>query len=424
MNETSIRYLMSISEKHCAQGTLPPPGTPDNDLYLSILKDWDARKSAQILETNEAHPLLRVRAFLAAGRFQDANSVLRDLLTKTQADHELAEVYLEGARLAALEGQWRSALDLAHHALGLGPNSLSTLTLRNVCAIANFELGQLSRALEDLEKADALCKLFPYSTSRTYSDLLRIRILARDSGTRSARLRLDQQWSQLTESGRMTRDTLLSLIRTEIDLARIGQKEHSTWAAAAYILADAMGDELYAALGLFDLLHALPHGSAPWLEPLVAHAQRFNRVRLLNREVSVESPAGTSTGLPLSQTAVAMKLFAERAAPAATPAFTSLPRAKLLVIPQHRLALKVEPFTSKFLRNHKQLFDITKLLSEGPLPKNEFFTRIWEAAEYQAPVHDILIRRALYRLRRDMGADITSERQLIRLHDTLVLQPV
>ncbi|MEQ1877996.1 MAG: hypothetical protein ABL958_15240 [Bdellovibrionia bacterium] len=414
MNELSIRYLMSISEKHCTQGLLPEAGAPGHDIYLSQIRDWDARKGEMLVQDENTHPLLKVRALLFAGRFHQANDLLREMVTKTSSNNELAEFYLEGARLAAYEGQWQSTIDLANHALDLGPSAISALTLHQIRSVANFEMNALARALEDLDKIDEQCRLFPFSMSKVYGEVLRVRIQARDLGIRAARVKLDQLWAQLSASRRMNRDNVLALVRAEIDLHRMARKDHLNWTLASYVLANAMGDRLYAALALQDIFHAVDPKDRGAIDPrLLAETEQFGRVRLLKRELAGEVPASLSTS--------ALQHWLDF--PSHLPrTFAGLPAdVRMIVISSQRIAVHVDPFQTKILPKHKQLFDAAQVLYEGPIVKDAFFARIWGTQKYAPAIHDILIRRVLYRLRKHMGANVTSERQVLKIHNALFI---
>jgi hypothetical protein len=92
-----------------------------------------------------------------------------------------------------------------------------------------------------------------------------------------------------------------------------------------------------------------------------------------------------------------------------------------LVISRHGLVIHLEPFTVISLQNHKQLFKAAAILNEETLTKETFFARIWGSQRFAPSLHDTLIRRLLYRMRRDMKLQVKTEKQILKMESGLYI---
>jgi len=294
------------------------PSTPgaDHDLYLTWIKQCDARKAHALVlsqtdksSQNRLNELLKIRALLFRGQLSQADAEIQNL-QKLDSDPELqGEALLEQARLAAFQGDWSLAYSLSKTALGSrNLEALSRLSTLQVHALASFELGNLLEAVSALNIAEALTELFPFSISALYAKVLRARIAAREEGVQTGLNRLVQLWDAIRSSSRVpTADEVHTLIFGELDILkfeRLNQNRTgsstplpivlSKTCLASFHMTEAMGEQLYSALAALDSAVCADPKLREWfLTRLNQCRAEFKRIDRLIPEVLEQTTASS-----------------------------------------------------------------------------------------------------------------------------------
>jgi tetratricopeptide (TPR) repeat protein len=243
--------------------------------FGKILGAWE-KEHATITLTERVHPFLRARAFIMRGKLKPA------------AD---TEIQLEEASTANAQADWSQAAELATRALANKPSAVSTLTLYQIRSLALFEQGRFSESLADLESAESLCEIFPKSSAGFYARVLKAKVLARTRDLSLGRSLLNTLWKQED----LNSESLLALLRAEIDLRRLERKPLLDLCIYSYHVAQHLGDLLYLNLALVDIYY-----SALWEDRISLKASieqgksSYVRIQKLCDEIQSEYPFSTT----------------------------------------------------------------------------------------------------------------------------------
>ena len=214
----------------------------------------------------------------------------------------MIELLLEEARLAAFDGEWVISLKLINTTMLMEPSPVTRLTLFQMRSLAYFELGDFRNALRDLDTLDSLGTTFTNALTVTYGKILRARIMARSVLGDRCELLLSGLWTSVKSRSGFSIDTLLTVLRAEIDVRRFCGLPHSDFALASWLVADAIGDKLYEALGRLDYFCSLSaDGRRSMTSGIKYDASTFRRVNSLYAEMTGLSPATSLTAQAMNE---------------------------------------------------------------------------------------------------------------------------
>jgi hypothetical protein len=411
----AVQDLIALDQIQSTQGETPSGDHPNLLAYFHHFKEWDARKcEAQVLK-GEIPPLLEIRALLFRGRHSEAESVIQQI-KDFDDEKELAEVLLERVKLAALDGDWRLCLDLALSIRAKALVAISRLTLLQLEALALFELGQWDLSESCLERVESLATSFPNCTSVIYARILRIKIASRRKGAEFGLSELDAFWKELIAKEQLDLNLVQALMRLEIDLFRLAGRPHFEQAQAAILLAEAMGEKLYFALGKLDEFYAAPLECRSQFEREARDAAKeFKRVNALLKEVDEETEDCSSTARAIltylgSSKKPKMNVLQEN-----KHKFIFLARRGILISLQDGKCSSLELFP----RIRQCLIAIGK---HGPVSKREFFSHIWGKQKYVPHLHDDLIFSMQQRMRKKFGLKLASARSTLTVPFLLYIE--
>jgi tetratricopeptide (TPR) repeat protein len=192
------------------------------------------------------------------------------------------------------ESNWSETIEKATRALSFNAPPVTQLALFQLRANAHFELGDFSRASSDVEEAIQLGSLYPYAVSLLYVRTLKVRILARDRGVDAAQESLNEILRERNLLKTLDLDLLLTFLRVQIDLNRLSNRSIERESLACYLLSDAIGDKLYAALAEFDYLSGRSSSILELLGQSEKLANSFSILRQMHHEMNEMAPQSTS----------------------------------------------------------------------------------------------------------------------------------
>jgi hypothetical protein len=416
----TLKTLNRIECRHSTLGELPDgPGDPNVAVYRSFISEWNAKRCDAMAADPRVLPLLKVRSFLLRGRIRDASALVHDLKQSSHGDLELGEILLEEAKVAVCESEWLRCLELTAQGLALACAPVTRLSLAQTRALAYFESGDLWQASAELEACDSLGEIFPRSPSFLYARILRAKILARDTGPGPALLALSRIWEDLASQGRLDPDNILTLLRAEIDVLRVGGKPHLSAAVAAHGVAGAIGDRLYQALALVDCYFAGSDGLRASLQgPLQRAAAEFGRVRRLMKETASRSGTG------ISQTARTIREW-EAGIPSRSleleADFPQRLQASAFLFADHGQLVRLSPWSVHPLRKDGQLVHALSVLGAGTIPRVRLFSELWPREQYVPKLHDARLSSLLTRIR-GLGIQVASGPEAVRVPGLLAVE--
>jgi hypothetical protein len=335
---------------------------------------------------------------------------------KSAGGGKLGKLLTEEARLAAFNGDWKTSAKLCNEAYATNPPAITRLTLLQIGALAHFERGDFESARFNLSLIESMKAEFPKCVSVFYAELLRLRILAREGAAQAVTVRaqIGAMWKKwLAEPGDI--DQLQTLLRVEVDLRRLWGLPHFTFALGSYLVAQSMGENLYAALALIECHVAAPDSQRETVRSLALEAgSTFERVRRIFDELEGKSDPSTSVqGMKdylLTKTA-SETAFDERHL-----------HQPSLVIPEYGVVVNLSPsFRVRSISGYAQFAKIFTSLACGPVSKEEFFALVWGNQKYVEHLHDGSIYTALYRLKKICGVRATIRDRKVHLEDALVV---
>ena len=413
--QSHIRKILRLEDYRAAHGQLPPGDrSEESRIHDNQVQAWDLRRGMALCTlAPERVPLSHVRAQIQRGNLADANARLR-LLIEERADEIVsrAQLLFEEARIRSFEGDWPGAIQAVDRALELSPAPVTTLALRQIRANAQFEQGRFSAAEADLRMVDDLSELYPYATSVFYAQTLKIRIAARKVGPGAAARSLRDLLERHRRRVPLNLDILLTYCRVMLDIERLRGGETVDWATACYLIADALGDRLYAALALFDLSVSI-HPPATRLADRYAEASvEFVRIRRMRDEFS-GGPGNLSETVRTILDAGrrrAMKTTGTDTHPApltdahwervlAPDAF----RKTLLVLPGEGALADLSGPRCHSLRPESIFLRAIMSVRDSSPTKAAFFQRVWKIRSYVPDLHDSVISTLLHRLRTELN---------------------
>ena len=232
-------------------------------VMISRVLESNYLKAEALLQSTESKPDLiqLIRTKISRGQMEEAHALVIKALEITQEDSSFKnDLQLELCRVFYRTGEWTQSIEVANVLLNRDTlpsvGRLAALQTRSLCW---FELGNWDRALRDIEDSRSLKMLYEQSQCCLYTEVLKIKTLARKNGVEGTLPLLSELWKK-TANGEIpgNADTLLTLLRLEIDLKRIDNKDFSQEALACFHTAHAMGDDLYEALSILDLAYSTP----------------------------------------------------------------------------------------------------------------------------------------------------------------------
>lgn len=398
--------IFKLEKAHAMDGTTPSENENDPivQAFIAHFKEWDARKCEALTLLGRTHPILQLRALLFRGRHKEASQLLKGLNSFDLDDKEFAEMLFQQARLAALEGNWALCIDIAESAGSAELHPTSKMALFQVEALAHFELGNLDQAQQLLERTESLGTYFKFSASRIYAVLLALKISARRRGTDSAFAQLDSLWAELKQSGSLDRNMIQALLRTEIDLCRLSGRPHARQAVAALLIAESMGEELYAALGLVDCYYAVPgEMSAEFERRARSETKEFPRIKAIFDEIQGKTET-------LSTSAEAIKIFEASGQKGESFPIPLATEVQSISFENRGIVLDLKSGQCFDLTAFPQLLQAVEMFGRQPIwEKEDFFHALWGNQKYAAHLHESLIFALQRRLKTKFHLKVKSQ---------------
>lgn len=382
-----------------------PTDDPALACLLARVEKSNYRLAEAILTSQggEKDFLQDIRTRISRGFIEEARREVRAALANLadgDAEEFRGELLFEMARIEYQSGNWAESVGYLNQAASL-PDlpSITRMSVLQTRAACRYELADWPGTLADVDVVRSLQTLYPRAGTALYAEVLWIKAIARQQGTATAWPHVNELWRRFSEA-RIPRnaDALLTLLRLTIDLRRLENQPIADLAHACHRLAEAMGDGLYAALAAVDLAYSdslfLREQARSTL--LVARA-RYRRIDVLLREIESAEPDCETARNILAQRIAALDPAPRRLACAS--------ESIVLLDPDFRIdlaSLDIRPISFQ-----EKSREILLALREGSMEKRDFFRKIWRVA-YKRERHDIVLRNALARTRKQGGIDVAS----------------
>lgn len=380
---------------------------PDSNLdcYQKRVLDCNYREATQIAESRQVHPLQKIRSALSSGNLKQA----RELISSIKFGDLSTEVLFEEFRLLFQSGKPEEAIILGRFLLGNEAelNPLTLLSLNQSLAVCFFELGLTSESESSLARCDALLPLFPNAQSHFYCEATRIKLMYQTHPLEKSRLELDRAWQMVAANPDL--DRILTLVRLEVDWRKKSLLPFRSWAWLSFILADQMGDGVYAGLSLLDLsiTGELPKNLKLKLKKSIL---QHGRVKRLNRETYDSEPKLISAAW--NQTYLGNTRKAE---------FAPQKEISLAISTDLKMIIDLKNESVRFFPPSEKLFSALNILGNGPMSKSDFFIQCWGHKKFNYKLHDSVIRSLVYRVKKELGIQIAPSQGMLELEETLVL---
>jgi hypothetical protein len=418
-----------IEAEKAKTGEYPQASEADHHVYLSWMRECDARKSHALLfqqkKDQPVNDLLKIRALLFRGQLDEAESIINRLADSGTSSEARMEALLEKARLAAFQGDWEATQVLSASALDSGSlESLSYLSTLQVHALASFELGELLKALKSLEVAESLSAVFPFSISTLYASVLKARITARDQSVQSGLDLLRNIWSELRLSGRKpTPDYIHAIVFGTVDILKFARSVGKDADALekmtliSFHMTEAMGEKLYSGLAAIDAAVCGPQEHRGWFfDRLNQSRQEFARISSLSQEVFGNSEPTSASAAVLRELREAIRSAASDSGDSsgcAQPVSRQPLSLNYVVFSEQQWAFRLQPWLAVDLNPHPQILSAFKALRRGAVSKADFFARVWGNARYASRLHDSSIWYVLNRIKKLTGASYRTRNGVI-----------
>jgi tetratricopeptide (TPR) repeat protein len=389
----------------------------DNPSFPSLRLRYersDAKQSEALARSLPGNDLELLKSLLARGTFGECAELITRLRSIEDAMLQI-EVLLQEARFEYLRGEWMKSsqiCDLIERYPDLP--ALTRMVMLQIRSNAYFEQGRFEESLSDFRKLESFESLFPHGQVPLYAHTNRVRLEARIYGLEKGRKETHKLWNQtMLKIQTKNLDPVLTMLRSQIDLKRLSSQDYSREAMGCYRISKAMGDELYAALALFDLCltqKALSHDlMAEFKQACMMHP----RVKKLHEEVF-------ELGEPGFQTAKDMKHYWNQRTDLGKNVDTqNLETYSVIFMPE--LGLRVDLIAAKQEQCELQprTMAILNLLKQGPIAKSDLFKKIW-GLNFSMEKHDSVIRTAISRAREQSGLVIECEGREVSLHPSVL----
>ena len=404
----------AVEARKAANGEFPAPSNPDQELYIEWIRNCDARKChSMLLQKRPVNPLLTVRALMFRGRLAEAQKAIL-AIDETSGPPELrSDATLEKARLAVFEGGWVLSRAFATQALeSQSIESISYLSCLQVRALASFELGNLMEALKDLTAAESMGTVYPCSVARHYARILQARITARNESPGSGIASLSRIWSELPGLAGPTADQVHALIFGEVDIRKYdalhcgGSLQLEKMALASYLLTEAMGERLYAAIAALDLSVCGPAGfRSHFRKQAESFRSEFTRIDRVLTEIDGIRECSSASAFLLAE----LQLRQDRNVADVKFDFNQ----KYLVETERGWVFHLQPWKAFNLARHPQILKAFRALNSGPRSKQDFFSTVWGIKKYVPRLHDQSIWYLLNRIRKLTGVSFVIRSRMI-----------
>jgi tetratricopeptide (TPR) repeat protein len=380
--------------------------SPEKAIHEAQIRRWDTRQALAKSSLDRLQvPLSYIRSLLQRGNLEQARTALHELWT-SESEPSLdvkAQILFEETRLAFFEGQWNEVILTSDRAMQCNPAPVTQLALFQLRASAYFELGLFSDAARAIEESELLGKLFPYAISYFYTQIMKVRVVARDVGVKQAELLLNRIFEDAMKRGRLDLDLVLTYLRAKIDLNRLDRRSIAHESRACFYIADAIGDKLYSALAELDFQSAFAKDASELSRLVVSHRKQFQRVDQLVKGILGEEPRSI-TASTIGETLGNQKTLREhfQGEYLQEDSFRSV----CLLLNHHNLYIDLDGPVFHRLKPKGQSTKSLIALAPGIIAKSEFFRLIWGNQAYSPRLHDPLINSVVHRMRKEYGIEV------------------
>jgi hypothetical protein len=382
----SIRKKLDLDAKFSATG---------DRRYLSPAEIARLKKSrlslSRELSRHETQESL-LDSEIASGAVEAARARI-DAIRSAADGEEIPEIHarIQAARLEGARANWSEVASICHRLIACDVPGIWRLTVHQLLANALFESGDVEASLFAIEQASGLRELYPHAPVADFLVSNEAKGLAALGRVEEARARLDAWVNGLAE---ITLDQALTLARTESYIALFASDSGAAAAnasLAAYEIAGAIGDSLYAGLALAELY--LIEGGLP--EPLSRELGTLTaRYERIERFLAADGSAGYHTA----------NGYLRHESTGRRPDYA---RAGTIFFPRHRLKVVLVAGTCE---RYDELSDqeeriLQTVVESREQTKEEFFRKVW-ALRFDKDRHKTTLTMALTRFRRRLDVEI------------------
>jgi tetratricopeptide (TPR) repeat protein len=364
---------------------------PEVQVFLARVGEFNYRKAEALSLTHPIAGLQQIRTLLSRGHFEQAEKSINEYTLNSPDD---PEIILDKARLTIYQGLWQESIGFCNKVMEYLPTGISRMSALQLRALSNFELGNFDKALQDIESIKSLALLYPKAMTYFYAKLLNAKTMAHRGFLNTAKMQLNMIWQNELINKSFDLVKVFVLLRAEIDVKRLEGSNPVSAIEATYLLANAMGDRLYAALARVDLYFA-KNNSEEIKTLLDTDRKEFQRVDLLFQEVIGDNPTISSTAKSIRSSFISQVDVVVSTSLSNSPSH--------LIIPKYNCIIQMSPFRVQHLKQTTQTIRAASSLAKGKMAKKDFFSMLWGKQKYVSRIHDGLIHQLLFSIRKTLG---------------------
>lgn len=214
-------------------------------------------------------------------------------------------------------------------------------------------------------------------------------------------------------------DQRLSLVFAELDLARRSGKTCSSLAYASWLICRTIGNELYESGACQDLFWSLnEHDRTAWQWAHQAALAKFSRLNRIDEEAQSQARSRGSVQITSSAESLALSILETKSV-----FWNEDPIAvETLVLVRSGLIVDLRFSNIRKINLPAQLQEAVLAFVDGAIDKQDYFHKVWGEQRFVSELHDDVIRRSIYRLRKATGLSFVSLNSVLELPQTLVLE--
>lgn len=405
------KWIKIETEAFTSLKSLPVVQDHDEEVFRARSIDFDLRKAEALCLLFPTDALQELRTWIARGQMEMAQHALHITLDQNPELKNDPEWLMESARLEVFFHEWSKAFDDFSRVLELSPTPATRITTLQSRSVAAYESGQMERALHDINQIRSLGRLYPLARPVFYAEVLAYKIAALQGDASGVAKKLPHFWERTLKQQSPSLDLFLTLSRLEAHVLRCLKQDARSVLHASVSLARAMGDDLYAALGRFELWADGDRSVAGTLN-LEKDLKDHPKVRLLHQEFLSEVPKSTSARVLKEFSGGGSEGLQEPSEPI-----------QALILPQRSLILHLDPFDSISFAKLTRPFEALILMAKkSAMTKSDLFSDLFGGQKYAEHLHSALIHQILSRARKISRLNVRTRDSQVELQNVLLVK--
>ena len=399
--EEATKKLLEYDRLLCLKNALPEDGS-------NLAKSYTGLRRPIMSEGSEEHSeaeLINLRKNILKGKFAEAEELAEQIKTQTSDQRTLSEILQEQAFQAIFEFDWCRGVVFLTQAIEGNSSPSSRLAQLQMRAVAYYEMGEFAKAMSDIEAAESLMDLFPYSPAKALLRGTEAKIQAKLAGVTQAREKIIDYWNGLIREKTFTSANLLTHLRLEISFRRDLGQNYQEYAYAAREVARLRGETYYQAFAELEYFYSL---SSQYRD---THLADLKEILAENESLEVMSQAIENQESSFSTTVADIIRYNS------THSCESvLQPMKNIYFANEKWLVSLQPFQIDHFAKESQVLKAVESFAGREVEKPEVFRTLWGTQKYVPRLHDQLIWNLNKRMKKDFHLDVSidDEKLLIK----------